>query len=54
MWLDVKLHNARARHLYQTEGFVEEGVLRECLRRPDGGYDSLVVMSRLAREFERA
>ena len=52
LWLDVKLHNARARHLYQTEGFVEEGVLRECLRRADGGYDSLVVMSRLAREFK--
>jgi RimJ/RimL family protein N-acetyltransferase len=54
LWLDVKSHNTRARWLYEAEGFVTEGVLRDCLRRADGGYDSLVVMSRLASEFQGA
>lgn len=50
LWFDVKEHNARARRLYESEGFVVEGVLRECLRR-DGGYESLVVMSKLESEY---
>jgi hypothetical protein len=33
---------------------VTEGVLRECLVRVDGGYDSLVVMSLLATEYALA
>jgi RimJ/RimL family protein N-acetyltransferase len=54
LWLDVKAQNGRARRLYESEGFVTEGVLRECLARADGGYDSLVVMSLLATEYARA
>lgn len=50
LWLDVKAHNERARTLYRSEGFIEEGVLRECLRVPDG-YESLVVMSLLRHEI---
>ena len=54
-WLDVKAHNARAVALYASEGFVEEGRLRECvLSDPGGGgpaFDSLVVMSMLEHEF---
>ena len=50
LWLDVKAFNARARHLYAAEGFVEEGLLRECLRS-DSGYDSLVILSMLASEY---
>lgn len=46
LWLDVNEHNARARALYRSEGFVEEGILRECLRGPEGR-ESLVVMSLL-------
>ena len=53
LWLDVKAFNARARHLYTSEGFVEEGVLRECLRS-DSGFDSLVVLSMLAPEYRQA
>ncbi len=49
-WLDVRTHNARARGLYETEGFVHEGLLRECVRGA-GGFDSLVVMSQLRSEF---
>ena len=48
-WLDVKLLNTRAQALYRSEGFVEEGRLRESVRTGDG-YDSLVVMSMLAHE----
>src|SRR5262245_52277548 len=29
LWLDVMQFNSRARYLYASEGFVEEGVLRE-------------------------
>jgi diamine N-acetyltransferase len=53
-WLDVKGLNTRALALYASEGFVEEGRLRESVRvSVDGadGYDSLIVMSMLDREF---
>ncbi len=49
-WLDVRTHNARARGVYESEGFVAEGTLRECVRGADG-FDSLVVMSMLQAEF---
>jgi RimJ/RimL family protein N-acetyltransferase len=49
-WLDVKLRNLRAQHLYASEGFVVEGTLREAVRL-DAGYDSLVVMSMLESEY---
>jgi RimJ/RimL family protein N-acetyltransferase len=50
-WLDVKSLNARAHALYASEGFVEEGRLRESVRAGDG-WDSLIVMSMLDREYE--
>ena len=53
-WLDVKALNSRALKLYDSEGFVEEGRLRESVRvTMDGadGYDSLVVMGLLDREY---
>lgn len=52
-WLDVKTENARAQALYASEGFVEEGRLRESVRI-DGGWDSLIVMSMLDREYAAA
>jgi diamine N-acetyltransferase len=54
-WLDVKGLNTRAQALYASEGFVEEGRLRESVRVSiDGadGYDSLIVMSLLDREYQ--
>ena len=48
-WLDVKGLNLRARALYRSEGFIEEGRLRESVRTDDG-YDSLVVMAMLEHE----
>ena len=55
-WLDVKQLNTRAQALYASEGFVEEGRLRESVRLAGGehgdGYDSLIVMSMLDREYQ--
>lgn len=50
LWLDVKTHNTRAKALYDGEGFVQEGLLRESVR-VSGGFESLVVMSMLRQEF---
>jgi len=49
-WLDVAQDNVRARHLYRSFGFSEEGVLREATQR-DGEWLSLVLMSLLDREY---
>ena len=50
-WLDVRSANARALALYRSEGFVEEGCLRESVKSGDG-YDSLIVLSMLKDEYE--
>ena len=49
-WLDVKARNLRAQHLYTSEGFVVEGLLREAVKIDDG-FDSLIVMSMLEGEY---
>ena len=49
-WLDVKDYNQRARYLYRSCGFVEEGILRECFR-PGGSYETLILMSILEQEY---
>lgn len=49
-WLDVKARNTRAKALYDSEGFVVEGELREALK-VEGGFESLIVMSMLRSEF---
>jgi diamine N-acetyltransferase len=53
LWLDVFEYNHRARHMYAAEGFMEEGVLRECVAR-GGHFESLVIMSLLAQEYFRS
>ena len=50
LWLDVKPHNERARALYRSEGFTEEGVLRDALLTGDR-FESLLVMSLLRPEW---
>jgi RimJ/RimL family protein N-acetyltransferase len=49
-WLDVKSRNLRAHGLYASEGFVQEGILREAVK-VEQGFDSLIVMSMLEAEF---
>ena len=53
-WLDVRSLNIRALALYASEGFVEEGRLRDSVRIADEAdrYDSLVVMSVLDGEYQ--
>jgi diamine N-acetyltransferase len=49
-FLDVVEDNLRARHLYESFGFTQEGVMREATQR-DGEWLSLVLMSILNREY---
>ena len=48
LWLDVLEYNERAQHVYESQGFIREGVLRECVKIDDT-YHSLVVMSVLSQ-----
>jgi diamine N-acetyltransferase len=50
-FLDVFVDNDRARHVYETFGFREEGVMRDAIYR-DGAYHSLVLMSLLESEYQ--
>lgn len=50
LWLDVKVHNERAYQLYLSEGFQEEGILRDALKEGEG-FVSLRVMSVLRPDF---
>lgn len=50
LFLDVFDDNARARHLYESLGFVYEGQMREAAVR-DGEYCTLHLMSVLDREY---
>lgn len=49
-YLDVYEDNLRARHLYESLGFVHEGVMREAGER-GGDFISLHLMSMLDREY---
>jgi RimJ/RimL family protein N-acetyltransferase len=54
-WLDLKSLDVRALALYASEGFVEEGRLRESVRitgEGADGYETLVVMGLLDREYQ--
>lgn len=50
LWLDVKVHNERAIHLYKKMGFTLEGTLRECIKTGET-YESLHIMSLLRSEY---
>lgn len=51
LWLDVREFNARARKLYETEGFILEGRLREAVES-ESGRCSLLLYSMLKSEFK--
>ncbi|MEA5471588.1 GNAT family protein [Spirulina sp. 06S082] len=48
--LDVKEFNQRAKHLYETEGFVLEGKLRENFQG-ENGFESCYILSILEQEY---
>jgi len=50
-WLDVVEDNPRARHLYESLGFVAEGIVREAYAKPDGTRGSFVQMSLLKPDW---
>ena len=50
LWLDVLESNHRAKRLYESEGFVAEGIVRESFKTKTG-YQSMVLMSILASEY---
>lgn len=52
LWLDVYQDNEKAIALYEREGFIREGLLRECKKHGDG-YRSMLVMSMLEQEYAR-
>jgi len=52
LFLDVYEDNARARHLYESLGFVYEGTMRDAARRGET-YCNLRLMSMLEEEYRR-
>ena len=49
-WLDCKDYNARALHLYESEGMLREGLIRETILT-NGVYENLVILGILDREY---
>jgi len=49
LYLDVVEDNLRAQHLYRSEGFVLEGLMREA-HRTETGYKNLLLLSILEHE----
>lgn len=49
--LDVLERNHRAKGLYESEGFVVEGVIRDGFKTPTG-YESMILMSMLESEYQ--
>ena len=50
-WLDCKDSNARALHLYESEGMQREGLIRETILT-NGVYENLVILGILDREYQ--
>jgi RimJ/RimL family protein N-acetyltransferase len=50
-WLDCKDYNARALHLYESEGMQREGLIRETILT-NGVYENLVILGILDREYQ--
>jgi diamine N-acetyltransferase len=51
LWLDVYTDNEKAISLYRSEGFIQEGVLRDCKKHEDR-YRSMMIMSMLEQEYK--
>jgi RimJ/RimL family protein N-acetyltransferase len=53
LWLDVLADNARARHVYLSHGFVQEGLLRSAYKLTDKGRIDLILMSLLRPDWQQ-
>ena len=53
LWLDVIASNQRAKSLYESEGFVTEGILRDRWKTTKS-YEPMLMMSLLETEFRAA
>lgn len=51
LWLDVFTDNPRAEQVYQSVGFVTEGIKRECIKS-ENNFRSLIIMSILHQDFK--
>ena len=51
LWLDVLVDNARARHVYASHGFADEGTMRGAFKLPDATRIDLVLMSLVRPEW---
>ncbi len=49
-WMDCKDYNERALHLYESEGLLREGLIRETILT-NGVYENLVILGILDREY---
>ena len=52
IWLDVFTHNERARHVYRSVGFTEDGLLRQAYQLDDGTRADRLIMSLLKSEWD--
>ncbi len=53
VWIDCKEYNSVALHLYESSGFIREGVLREIILT-NGVWENLIVLGMLDREYLKA
>ncbi|MFC5472111.1 GNAT family N-acetyltransferase [Cohnella suwonensis] len=52
IWLDVKLNNNRAKHIYESAGFRVERIVRDIIKTEEE-HESLIIMKILKEEYKR-
>ena len=50
-WLDCKDYNEIAIHLYESEGLIKEGIIRDTLLT-EGVYENLIIFGMLEQEYQ--
>ena len=51
LWLDVLVSNQRAQKLYFSEGFLQEGVMREAYRTEARQYEDMLILALLEADY---
>ncbi|NJD04181.1 MAG: GNAT family N-acetyltransferase [Ruminiclostridium sp.] len=52
LWLNVRMKNEKAKYLYKSEGFVEEGILRDFILY-ENCYEPIIIFSILENEYSK-